>query len=244
MSVIVPAILPGSKAELDATLTRLASVEGVDTVQVDAVDGRFAAPASWPYGGRERELAALASSGAMLPYAGRFLFDIDLMALHPEATIGPWVAAGASRLTLHAESSDVLPQIIRQLREQYGRDRGFVPALLSLGLAIGVEADASLIEPHLTHLDYVQFMGIAKIGKQGEPFDPRVVGKVRAFHRRHPHIPIQVDGGVTKATAPALLAAGASRLIVGSGLLKSHNIQKEFDALVALAAVYGIYEKS
>jgi pentose-5-phosphate-3-epimerase len=47
MSVIVPAILPTSRDDLDEKLLRLHGL--VDAVQVDVVDGRFVTPASWPY---------------------------------------------------------------------------------------------------------------------------------------------------------------------------------------------------
>jgi ribulose-phosphate 3-epimerase len=114
--------------------------------------------------------------------------------------------------------------------------------LISLGLAIGAATDPTFVEPFVNDIDYVQFMGIATIGKQGQPFDPRVVDRIRTFKKKHPDIPIQVDGGVTLETAPALLDAGADRLIVGHALRDAPDIRKALAAFNDLTEKYGLYK--
>jgi pentose-5-phosphate-3-epimerase len=99
-----------------------------------------------------------------------------------------------------------------------------------------------MLEPYIPKIDYVQFMGIATIGKQGEPFDRRVIERVQSFRRRHPEIPVQVDGGVTSRTAPELLFAGVSRLIVGHALQEAKDIAAEYRSLTDMAQQYGAYE--
>lgn len=237
MGAIIPAVLPKSREELEKTLDRLAAISEVDAVQIDVVDGTFVSPASWPYvsaSGKD-EFASLVRSGTLLPYAGRFRYEVDLMVQNPEQVTGAWIGLGVSHVTIHAESTTYLPRIITNLRIKYGHDKGFAADLLSLGLALNLESDLALIEPYLADIDYVQFMGIARIGRQGEPFDRRVLTRIEQFRKRHRDMVIQIDGGVTEETAPALFSAGAHRLVVGHDLLQAKDISAKFKALTKLA---------
>lgn len=242
MGVIIPAILPSSRKDLE---DKLAKARGIaDAVQIDVIDGRFASPACWPYdsAASAAEFAKMAASGETLPGWGAVAFDIDMMVSDPEKAAGSWIALGASRLTLHAESTPLLDRTISTLQQAYGHDKEFSTDLLSIGLAIGLETDPGVLEPFIDRIDYVQFMGIKTIGRQREPFDERVIERVKRFHRAHPNLPVQVDGGVTKASAPALLAAGVSRLIVGHALFDAPDFAAEYRALSELAMQYGLYE--
>jgi ribulose-phosphate 3-epimerase len=236
MAALIPAILPGTRAELDAKLLHLHGV--TRDVQIDIVDGQFASPATWPYrvdgSGTKPEVGPLAEVGS-------FKYEVDLMVRNPERIIGSWIEAGASRITVHAQSTSRLGDVIKEFEVTYGHDKGFMPNLLSLGLAVSIETDTALIEPYLDHCDYVQFMGIASIGKQGQKFDPRVLPKISAFHRAYPDMLIQVDGGVSVETAPKLLEAGASSLVIGSTLWGAPDVATRFAELRELTQQYGLY---
>ncbi len=241
MSVVVPAILPISREDLEEKLSRLSGL--VSSVQIDSVDGHFASPASWPYtGGGAAELAEFADHGERLSHGGEFKLEIDLMTEDPARAAGTWLAAGASRLVVHADPARPLDAVFRNLEHVYGHDKDFSSGLLELGIGITPKTDLALIEPYLPHADFVQFMGIDTIGRQGQPFEPAVLQKIRMFRRRHPDMPVQVDGGVSKATAPALLSAGVSRLIVGYDLWGAGDLARELRELEELAGQYGIYE--
>ena len=239
MGVIVPAVLPRTFSDLEIKLNQL---EGVaDAVQIDIVDGKFAAPPTWPYQNDEESFAQKVAAGDMLPHLGKIRFEIDLMVSDPAAVAGMWLSAGATRLTIHAESTTYLPRLLKELQTTYGHDKDFAPDLVSIGIATNIETELGLLTPFLDTIDYIQFMGIARIGHQGEPFDKRVLKKIAIFRKQHPNIPIQVDGGVSKETAPLLLSAGVSRLIVGSDLWNAKSLQSELAALEALVPQYGLY---
>lgn len=233
MSVVVPSVLTSSRADLVSKLKRL---EGLyDEVQVDVVDGAFAAPATWPYSEGSAELAALsAGEGGLQAFAG-LKYELDLMVKEPESAVGAWIDAGATRLVVHVESSQFLGKLLQELSTHYGHDKGFAPDLLSVGLSVGMDTDTAAVEPYLDRIDFVQFMGIQKAGGQGRPFDPKVIDKVRLFKKAHSDMPVQIDGGVSLTTAPELLSAGVDRLIVGSALWTAPDLaarKQEFDALV------------
>lgn len=239
MGIIIPAIIPTSKEDLAGKLSRLSGL--CEEVQIDIVDGTYAKPASWPYVTDTPEPSRMLAEGEMLPGAGEMRFEIDLMSVDPESVAGVWIGLGATRLTIHAESTHFLPRFLESARSVYGHDVGFASDLLSLGLAIGTETDLALIEPFIEKIDYVQFMGVRTIGHQGEPFSSSVLARISAFRKKYPNTPVQVDGGVTLQNAPSLLSAGVSRLIVGSALWKAPDLGVAYRAFDALTEQYGIY---
>jgi ribulose-phosphate 3-epimerase len=230
---IIPAILPKSREDLEKKISLLADL--VTVVQIDSVDGRFVNPPTWPYIHEAKTQQALKDDIGTLPHQGDIKFEMDLMVENPEAITGVWINAGASRVVIHAESTTSLEKIIKSLEFEYGHTKDFTPGLLSIGIALNIGTELSLIEPYLEYVDYVQFMGIAIIGKQAQPFDKRVLRKISAFKLKYPDIPIQVDGGVSLDTA------GVERLIVGSALWNAPDLKEELVKFNELVEMYGIY---
>ena len=229
MSRIVPAVLPKSHKDFDDTLALFTLLPDISRVQIDVVDGKFAAPACWPYTA-PHELRDMVEHGWMLPALERIAYEIDLMCLDADRAAEPWVALGASRLTVHAESATDLPRLLTSMREYYGCDLVSCD-LVSIGVAVNIDTDTTLLERHLDKIDYVQFMGIARIGHQGELFDTRVLDKVRAFHKRHPKVDVQIDGGVSLMHAHELAALNVSSLIAGSSILRSADLRAAYTKL-------------
>ncbi len=233
MSIVVPAVLPSSRADLEKKLALIARIPSVSRVQIDVVDGKFAGPVSWPYTA-PRELRDMVERGEMLPHLDRISYEIDLMCVDAERMAEAWLTLGATRLTFHAESTTDLGRLLSSARKRYSAGDGFASGLVSFGVALNIASDLSLIEQNLGKIEYVQCMGIARIGRQGQPFDHRVLEKIRVFRGRHPEIPMQVDGGVSLDTARRLIALGVSNLVVGSALLGAPDSAATFALFEAL----------
>ncbi len=233
MSLVVPAVLPVSREDLREKIGRFVGMPAVSRIQIDTVDGKFATPASWPYTVPE-DMRGMILHGEMFPAQDQIEYEIDLMCLDALAVAGDWLTLGASRLTFHAESVIDLQRLLASASKKYGDD------VISFGLALDVTSDLALIEIALPQISYVQFMGIATIGRQGQPFDRRVLEKIRLFRSRHPEIPVQVDGGVSLVTARELLALGVSNLIAGSSLLHSDTPDIEIAKFETLQSPYGV----
>ncbi|OGG41167.1 hypothetical protein A2118_02410 [Candidatus Kaiserbacteria bacterium GWA2_50_9] len=240
MSIVVPAVLPSSREDLNEKLAFFAGIPSVNRIQIDVVDGRFAAPASWPFSaeatqGKPTELETLVQKKEMLPHLDRIEYEIDLMCLDAELAAASWLTLGATRLTFHAETTTNLPRLLASAERRYG-DGGVV----SFGLALNIASDLALIEQCIGSIHYVQFMGINRIGRQGQPFDERVYEKVRIFHSRHPNIPIQVDGGISLERAKKLLSLDVSNLVIGSSILKAGDPVAALASFEALVTPYGV----
>lgn len=237
MAIIIPAILSSTSEEV---MQKLLHAKNFATeVQIDVVDGRFTHPASWPY-----------STGDMLstkdvpalPHMEALRVELDLMVDDPERTLGTWMKTGATRILFHAESTTHLRELLKSMKEEYGYDKDFMTESLSVGVAIGQETPLELLEPYVSLIDYVQFMGIKRIGIQGQPFSSDVLRTISLFKKKHPHVPVQVDGGVTLETAIPLLRLGVSRLVVGSALWNTPHPAETYKQFEELTQQYGLYE--
>lgn len=231
MSLVVPAVLPSSRKDLEEKILFL-STAGIKRIQIDVVDGKFATPASWPYnaGGWSPEAGGWKE---MLPHLERIAYEIDFMCFDAESSAEEWLTLGATRLTFHAETDTNSKRLLVSARRRFGH-------IVSFGLALNIDTDVTLVEKCLSEIEYVQFMGIAKIGRQGQMFDERVLGKIRTFHNRHPDMPIQVDGGVSLENAKKLLNAGATSLIVGSRIVNAKDPAKAVAEFEALQSPHGV----
>lgn len=217
---IIPAIMPDSYDDLCAKASRVHSL--VPLAQIDIMDGIFVRSKSWPYteGGVKAEphFVALAKQDEGMPYWEEMDYELDLMITEPEKHIDEWLPLGASRLIFHIESikdSELFwsHDIFKDGARDISGDK-----VIEIALAINPDTPLGGLEAYVGRIDFVQMMGIARIGYQGEPFDERVLERVNAFHMRHPNIPIAIDGGVSMKTVHDLRAAGATRLVAGSAI--------------------------
>ena len=229
--MIVPAVLSKSRASLIETLDRYAAF-GASRVQIDVVDGVFATPASWPYNA-PGELEELVQKGKSLPHLDTLTYEIDLMCVDAEKAALMWAALGVTRFTVHIEGIPEPRHYLERVRQ--GLEHS-IPGLISLGAALNVSTPTTLLDAALGEAGYVQFMGIATIGRQGEPFDKRTPERIKRFHTTHPEVAIQVDGGVSLANASELFAVGVTDLIVGSGILRAEDPRAAYEAFEALEA--------
>ena len=229
-AVIVPAILEKSFDAIQEAVDRARGV--AKAMQVDVVDGVYAPSASWPFwadgdgGGSvvrlsEKELAEKAEC----LYGLRVPFELDLMVQSPEDSLGVWLLTDATRLIIHRASTQYVSYCVNRVKED-GRE-----VYLGLTAADTVAGVASVLEL----VDGVQCMGIAEIGKQGEPYDERIETLIVDIHKAYPKLPIQVDGGVSAQTMPRLLSAGVERFAVGSALFRG-DVKENFSILQKVVA--------
>jgi len=209
---IIPAIMPKDYEHLDETMNLFVGV--VPLVQLDIMDGKFVPERTWPYPlERNPDFSAIVDQEKGMPAWEDMNFEVDLMIENPELAVTKWVSAGASRIIVHVESM-----------KDFEIVRNSVPeGLIELGLAVNTATPLSAIEPYLDRIDFVQCMGIAKIGFQGEAFDERVLDHVRALRASYPNLPISIDGSVNFDTAKRLVDAGATRLVSGSAILEADD---------------------
>ncbi len=233
MVEVIPAIMPESYDDLREKARKVK--EHVSLVQIDIMDGVFVPSTSWPYtsGGVESdpEFSALRSQEDGLPYWDTLNYEIDLMIQAPERHLGEWLPLGASRLIFHIESILDPDHFFRGELFESGARKVGEETMIEVGLAINPDTELEEIVGHVPQADFVQVMGIAKIGYQGQPFDDRALTHIRSLRERFPNLIISVDGAVNRDTARAFKEAGASRLVSGSAIYSAPDIGETISAL-------------
>ncbi len=208
---IIPAILPRDFKEIEEKTLLMKGL--TDMVQVDICDGKFVSNTTWPYKKRDQTFESIIHEDRGMPLWENIDYEFDLMIQNPtENDVRQWLSAGAARVVLHAESSPDLSSVMAVLR-----------GLVEIGLALNIQTPLEIIEKYKDKISYLQFMGITKVGFQGQASNPRVLEKIKESKEKYPDLTVQVDGGVSLATAIELKKAGADRLVVGSALFNNEN---------------------
>ncbi len=211
---IIPAIIPQSFEDLNKKVFLVQ--DKVSSVQIDVVDGVFVPSKSWPFINCE-----MWDSGIYLkmPECDICTFEFDLMVDKPEEKIQQFIDAGAHRIVIHVESTNKLKKIV----EDYGNK-------VEIGLAFNFHTNPNDYKHLFDKISFVQFMGIERIGYQGEVFTDLVLPKIAEFRKDYPDIMISVDGGVNLDNAKLLKDAGANRLVSGSTIFESNDIDATIEA--------------
>ena len=196
----------------------------VKTFQIDVADGMFVPSRSWPMNpGDDVQFERLVRGQDRLPFADEFEFEVHFMAHSPEKLLPDWIRVGVVRALFHVEA-----------RHDFSALRAAAGDTVELGVSLKIGTPIERIDAYIEHISVVQLMGIATIGVQGQPFDPRVLSTIREVHARYPNVIIEVDGSVNLETAPELIAAGARRLAPGSYVFNAPDPKKAIDALTSL----------
>jgi ribulose-phosphate 3-epimerase len=149
------------------------------------------------------------------------LLDVHLMIEKPERLIPDFARAGADILTVHVETCPHLHRTIQQIKE--------------LGVKAGVTLNPATplvtLEEILAEVDLVLVMSVSP-GFGGQEYIPTIRGKIarlrQMLDQRNLHnVELEVDGGIKAHNAAEVVAAGASVLVVGSGIYNASASVKE-----------------
>lgn len=223
MIEVIPSLPALTFQELSAKIGKVRGL--VKTFQIDVADGMFVPNRSWPMNpGDKAHFARMVRGEESLPHEDEMDFEVHFMAHNPEKLLPDWVKLGVVRTLFHIEA-----------RHDFSTLRLVTGDSVELGVSLNIGTPVSRIDAYIEHISVIQLMGIAKIGVQGQPFDPRVLDMIREVKERYGGVIIEVDGSVNADTAPLLVEAGATRLAPGSYVLNADDPKAAVDALTALS---------
>ena len=228
MIEIIPAILSKNYEDLK---NKIALVRGiVPVVQIDICDGIFVQNKTWPFstgGADDMNFHRILNEEEGMPFWEDIDFELDLMVADSVENFDIYTKLSPKRIVFHIGAVGDLDEFKNFIEgmDVYIRDS------IQIGIAINITTPVEQIFSLVNHIDFVQCMGIEKVGFQGQDFDERVLPQIKALKKEFPDLIISVDGGVNFETAPALVSAGASRLVAGSLILKSTDIRETISEL-------------
>lgn len=145
---------------------------------------------------------------------------VHLMVSKPENHIVRWLEVPVERVIFHIEATKKSQEIIATLKETEK----------AIGVALNPGTPLEAIRSIVDSVDFIHFLTVEP-GFYGGKFIEAVLEKITDCHYFYPDKPIYVDGGVTPETAPQLVKAGATSLIVGSFLWQSKDMEKALQDL-------------
>jgi ribulose-phosphate 3-epimerase len=211
---IAPSILSADFARLGDEVRAIDS-GGADYIHIDVMDGHFVPNLT---------IGPLVVK-ALRPHSAK-PFDVHLMVAPVDPLIGAFAEAGSDIITVHAEAGPHLDRSLRLIR--------------SLGKKAGVSLNPATPEGVLEYvLDTVDLILVMSVnpGFGGQSFLSSAIEKLRRLRAMIGDRPIalEVDGGVNRATAGAVAAAGADVLVAGSAVFSAADYAAEIAELRRLA---------
>lgn len=196
---LAPSILAADFTRLGDQV-REAEAAGASRIHVDVMDGHFVPNIS---------MGPLVVEA--LRRVTRLPLETHLMVSEPDRYLDAFARAGSSSLLVQVEGSRHLHRTIQSIRD--------------LGLPAGVVLNPAtpvwMIEEVLDMVDLVLVMTVNP-GFGGQKYLAETEGKIRTLRRlldqRERHVELEVDGGITPASAPRAVAAGARVLVAGSSV--------------------------
>jgi ribulose-phosphate 3-epimerase len=197
MIEIHPSLLAADFSRLTHELKEIATADGI---HLDVMDGVFVPNISF---------------GPVVVKAVRRVtalpLDCHLMIIEPERYIEAFKKAGADMITIHIETVDDPPAVIRKIRDLDAE----------VGLTLNPETPVSSLSPFLTEVDQVLIMSVHP-GFGGQTFMWDAVDRIEALVKLRTELElpfrIAVDGGVGPENAVDIIAAGADILVAGTSV--------------------------
>lgn len=236
MIEIIPAVLPRDYEDLKNSVSLVRDI--VPIVQIDLCDGVFVKTVTWPFLSRaqsrdmlsfdlDEHFRKILNEEEGMPFWEDIEYELDLMVSDAVENFDLYTKLSPKRIIFHLEAVGDLEEFKNFLEgiDVYIRDA------IEIGIAINNSTSVQDIFPLVNHVDFVQCMGIAEIGFQGQEFDERVLEQIKSLKEKYPDLIISVDGGVNFNNAKELYNAGASRLVSGSTIFKSEDIKETISEL-------------
>ena len=210
---VSPSILAANFTDMRKAVSEIEKA-GADWIHCDVMDGVFVPNITFG-----QKMVSDIKKITQLP------LDVHLMIMKPEKYVEEFIDCGSSSITIHYESSAVVPQILEKIRE-----RG-----VKAGISIKPGTDVSALRQYLDAVDMITVMSVQP-GFAGQSYMPEVTEKIAKVKEMigERQIILQVDGGINTKNIAEVIDAGADCVVAGSVFFNSKNKTETVNTLKRL----------
>ena len=201
MIKIAPSILAADPVNLERDVRRAVEA-GCDWIHVDVMDAHFVP-----------NLAYSPDVVRRLKEITDIPLDVHLMMDRPESLLDEFLKAGASVVTLHAETGNV-SGLLEKIHASGAK----------AGVALKPKTPAQDAMQYIEQADLILAMTVEP-GFGGQKLDESVLEKIRALRDAGYKGEIEADGGISEENLQRLMDHGLSVAVMGTALFRNEDMR-------------------
>lgn len=190
---IIPSILVSSSAELKQQLQ--AVNKSIKRVQIDLADGIFV------------NNKTISDPETIAKYC-KVEVELHMMISQPLKELDKWQKIKqVKKVLIHFESVKNLHEVLTTLHSHN----------LEIGIVLNPKTKLEVLDEYFDQIKSVMFMGVNP-GKQGQKLIPKVLDNIKKLKAKHPHIFVELDGGVNESNLKQIIISGVDAICPGSAI--------------------------
>lgn len=193
-------------------------VAGTDYFHIDVMDGKFV---------KRNTAEMMREYTEYIKQVANTKIDVHLMVEDAESYSKEYIDMGVNSIIFHVESCKNETEMVKLISLIKQNN-------VQVGLSISPKTKVEELYAYLPYIHKVLIMTVEP-GEGGQKLIPETIEKIRTLnhviYENGFEVEIEVDGGINKETAQAVIEAGATILVAGNYITSSEDYKEAINSL-------------